>query len=326
MGLGHQAVMIFFVLSGFFVGGAVMKNPHSFDLKKYALARLTRLWVVLIPALLITAIIDHFIGTYAPQVFAGFYKNLWNSGPLPGEAYSSTLLTFLGNIFFLQTTIVPVFGTNGPLWSLANEFWYYVIFPLCMMVVTGRFSLISKILIGLAILASIGFLPLGIQYGYMIWLMGLITFYGVGKTSLPRARILSAVGLALLILSLVYSKLKMAGYHDAIYSDILIGAAFCVLSVGLVNGVEISEKYLRFSRFSKLISDFSYSLYLIHFPIVIWLGSLFYKSGKLNPDINGFAHFGGWLAVLLACGLLFWWIFENRTPQVRRFLAARMFK
>lgn len=25
---------------------------------------------------------------------------------------------------------VPIFGSNGPLWSLANEFWYYVLFSL----------------------------------------------------------------------------------------------------------------------------------------------------------------------------------------------------
>jgi peptidoglycan/LPS O-acetylase OafA/YrhL len=41
-----------------------------------------------------------------------------------------TATTFVGNLAFLQTIAVPIFGTNGPMWSLANEFWYYLIFPL----------------------------------------------------------------------------------------------------------------------------------------------------------------------------------------------------
>jgi hypothetical protein len=36
------------------------------------------------------------------------------------------------NAFFLQTIAGPTFGSNGPLWSLAYEWWYYVLFPLVL--------------------------------------------------------------------------------------------------------------------------------------------------------------------------------------------------
>ena len=36
------------------------------------------------------------------------------------------------NAFFLQTIVGPTFGSNGPLWSLAYEWWYYVLFPLAL--------------------------------------------------------------------------------------------------------------------------------------------------------------------------------------------------
>ena len=51
-GLGHQAVIIFFVLSGYLVGGSVirsMRGKSMLDIKKYSIARITRLWAVLIP-------------------------------------------------------------------------------------------------------------------------------------------------------------------------------------------------------------------------------------------------------------------------------------
>ena len=59
-GLGHQAVVVFFVLSGYLVGGSVLTAYQSgrWSWAAYALRRLTRLWVVLLPALIITLAVD----------------------------------------------------------------------------------------------------------------------------------------------------------------------------------------------------------------------------------------------------------------------------
>jgi len=58
--LGIEAVVIFFVISGFFVGSAalIQINKQSFKLSQYLVKRLTRLYVVLIPALLIGGSLD----------------------------------------------------------------------------------------------------------------------------------------------------------------------------------------------------------------------------------------------------------------------------
>lgn len=48
-GLGHQAVVIFFALSGYLVGGSVIrsiKNVSAIGVRKYFFARITRLWMV----------------------------------------------------------------------------------------------------------------------------------------------------------------------------------------------------------------------------------------------------------------------------------------
>src|SRR6185369_3580509 len=111
-GLGNQAVMVFFVLSGFFVGGSILKSGEKFNLAGYSIARLTRLWVVLIPVLLITFLADKFVAANAPEALDGAYYALWNSGPQSAETYSSSATTLLGNVFFLQTILTPVFGTN----------------------------------------------------------------------------------------------------------------------------------------------------------------------------------------------------------------------
>lgn len=146
-GLGHEAVIVFFVLSGFFVGGSILNRHRPFDTIRYTVTRLSRLWVVLVPALAATAVIDHFLRAADPGIVSGVAYFDWNSGPPPDASYSATLSTFFGNLLFLQTIYVPVFGTNSPLWSLANEFWYYALFPIAYCAVSRNASLLSRFLL-----------------------------------------------------------------------------------------------------------------------------------------------------------------------------------
>jgi peptidoglycan/LPS O-acetylase OafA/YrhL len=53
----------------------------------------------------------------APLYYVGLYKFY-----VPSVALRSTVPVFLGNFLFLQSIVSPVFGSNGPLWSLSYEF------------------------------------------------------------------------------------------------------------------------------------------------------------------------------------------------------------
>lgn len=59
-GFGHQAVIVFFALSGFLVGGQALDGVlrGAFGWRRYLARRLTRLWVVIIPALALTLLFD----------------------------------------------------------------------------------------------------------------------------------------------------------------------------------------------------------------------------------------------------------------------------
>jgi peptidoglycan/LPS O-acetylase OafA/YrhL len=122
---GSPAVFWFFVISGYLVGGSVIAEiaqTSSFDFRRYLINRMTRLYVVLLPALALGALLDSVrIATWGANAHAGFE----NAASLSG-------VTLIGNIFYLQTIVVSTFGSNYPLWSLANEFWYYVTFPLLL--------------------------------------------------------------------------------------------------------------------------------------------------------------------------------------------------
>jgi peptidoglycan/LPS O-acetylase OafA/YrhL len=124
-GFGHQAVMIFFVLSGYFIGMSVIDSVSGqwWSWREYLVNRLTRLQMVLFPALLLGAIWDQ-IGMRIPQAASFYYGGLYKYF-VPSVALRSTIPVFFGNLF-LQSVVAPVFGSNGPLWSLSHEFW-----PIC---------------------------------------------------------------------------------------------------------------------------------------------------------------------------------------------------
>ena len=58
--LGHQAVVVFFVLSGYFIAGTVMRglNDGTWQWKAYMIRRFSRLYIVLVPALVVGGLID----------------------------------------------------------------------------------------------------------------------------------------------------------------------------------------------------------------------------------------------------------------------------
>lgn len=114
-GFGHEAVMVFFVLSGFLISSAIISRriSGSWSWRDYAIDRLSRLYVVLIPGLLFGFFWDR-AGSY---LFAskGFYTHVVEGFGLAVVQNRITLGNFFGNLFFLQGIVCPTFGSNGPL-------------------------------------------------------------------------------------------------------------------------------------------------------------------------------------------------------------------
>ncbi len=91
-GLGHSAVIVFFVLSGFFISSSIfrMLEQNKWSWKKYLVARFSRLYTVLIPALMLTWLWD----VLGHRMLGAEF----NSSYLQNDQGS----IFFGNLFFLQ--------------------------------------------------------------------------------------------------------------------------------------------------------------------------------------------------------------------------------
>ena len=348
-GLGHEAVVVFFVLSGYFVGGSVLAAVISgrFSWSSYGITRMSRLWVVLVPALVLTMGLDGLGKALVPHAYGGSFSGQFMSGPSPERPLASDAVTFLGNLCFLQTVRVPIYGTNSPLWSLANEFWYYVLFPLLV--------LFCKYCSGKKALPAVGCLVLFLAIGLMIpramLLYGLIWALGAGawwvqrrwaggleRARVPEARLCSDIdrdscaaskyrwkqkvvlggrvmmGLTLL-LSLVGTKQGMGAW-----SDFAVAVSFAGWLCCSGDG--------RTSRLIELVAaglaNISYTLYVVHFPIMFFLFVTALKGRQFPQCAEGFLWFAIGVTVTMACAGFLWWVFERNTGLARRWMCAKL--
>ncbi|MBB4196470.1 hypothetical protein CCR94_19905 [Rhodoblastus sphagnicola] len=117
---GDIAVTIFFVLSGFVIAHVVATREGN--ARDYALSRLSRLYSVVLPALLVTLLADSLGAWLSPDFYAA-QKVLWK--PVSAAGYASS--AFFVNEFqiFGFGGIAP--GSNAPFWSLSFEAAYYVL-------------------------------------------------------------------------------------------------------------------------------------------------------------------------------------------------------
>ncbi len=97
-------------------------------------------------------------------------------GPGVDFASSSGIFVFIGNLLFLQTIAAPTFGTNVPLWSLANEFWYYFMVPIAWLALAGRSKITVRAAALVIAIIAIALFPLPLVILGLIWVFGTATY------------------------------------------------------------------------------------------------------------------------------------------------------
>jgi peptidoglycan/LPS O-acetylase OafA/YrhL len=259
--IGNEAVMIFFVLSGYLVGGGVIRAVRRgiWSWKDYLLKRLTRLWVVLIPALLLGVALD-FAGLYLHQSGTSIY-----AGP-PGQNMThvglASRLTFsviAGNAVFLQGARINVAGTNGPLWSLTNEFWYYIAFPLLLLALSKKQKLWIRFVYVL-MFAAIGVLVgSDVSVLFFIWILGAL----LSVIPLRVSRVISKVmaGIMAAFLPILFSMAPRFSL-PATVARLFVAIYFLMFLYLLLHRTERARDGV-YRKISEFFSHISYTLYLV---------------------------------------------------------------
>ncbi|MCZ8516469.1 acyltransferase [Paenibacillus filicis] len=318
--MGYEFVMLFFVLSGFLISASVLKSVKNgtFSWKTYLINRFTRLWVVLISALILTSLLAQLqLNLFPDSDF--FINNLkWSD--------------FLGNLFFLQGVFFPNYGGNLPLWSLSYEFWYYILFPCLVLMVASR-SWLSKTVYGIAVAGLSVMLGKAIMLYFLIWLLGALLVIlpapRVSEKRLAGAGIPLTAGMAVLVM--LADKLLIHRSDADLMKGFLPQLAVSVCFAGLIYILLHAYNYPAAGNASSFnihvfLAGFSYTLYLTHYPIInllrVWLGDGHW--GTWPPDLLHIV-----LGLMIALFILVYaWIIsrctEAHTSEVRAWLTRQL--
>jgi peptidoglycan/LPS O-acetylase OafA/YrhL len=268
--MGNEAVMVFFVMSGFViahVSAQVETRPEQ-----YVAARLARLYSVILPAMLLTLVLDG-LGT---RLDPAGYARAWGS-PDHGLALAYVLSAGMLNQSWAWS---QHFGSNGAYWSIPYEFWYYFIFG-AVTYLRGK-QRIVWLLIGL-IFAGPKILLL-----MPVWLLGVGVYWAAQRWPLQRHGALLAAASLGVVLWMLYLDFSSAGRNgfigmkpDSLIWQYTVGLCLALHLYAMSQAARHLTLPLEFAALPiRYVAGGTLAIYLFHLPILEFLHALTVYFGR----------------------------------------------
>ncbi len=130
---GHEAVMVFFVLSGFFIHlrfaeQAAASKSSTFSAGAFYQRRWHRLAMPYFAVLVVTLVLDAIGREWFPRLYLAQTGDALLDMNFARKDFSAAAV--MPAIFCLPSSWGKDFGSNGPLWSLGYEVVYYAVYPM----------------------------------------------------------------------------------------------------------------------------------------------------------------------------------------------------
>ena len=265
--LAHHAVLVFFLLSGYLITSSIVTNLRrngSFDVSEYITARVTRIYPPLIGAILVVVL--------ASAIIQGLALPGAQHYGIPGDLYA------VRDKFVVTAMDVPrvllmqngMLDADGPLWSLNIEFHLYIAALFVTLSVRGS-STPKRVAAGLLAVALSGWwIHTDSQFAFYlaIWSLGaLLSIWGaeIERFKLAYAG-LAWAGLAVHLVLLFSAPALLSSEEQNIW--VALGLQF-VACLSYAYAFFISDWGKQPPLLLKKTGDFSYSLYVIHFPLLL---------------------------------------------------------
>ena len=270
---GFLGVDIFFVISGYLISYHVVSELEngSFSLKKFYLRRIRRI----LPAFLFVLIIVCFVGFFILT-------------PEDLQKLSETALAAclsVSNLYFWKYLSIGYFNPDAnilPLlhtWSLGVEEQFYLVWPLTICLLFGRFPrAIGPLAFLFALISLAAYYVLRAHQSFAFyspvtrafellaggWLA--IYWAKLKSPSKTGSFFLCATGLLLII----YTSSYLNGIHSIVINSLVVCFAVVLLIYSGKTANTLIHKMLTFNLLTSL-GLISYSLYLWHWPIIAYI-------------------------------------------------------
>lgn len=273
---GTAMVIVFYVLSGFIISYSYQKNKWTY--RQFLVNRAARIYI----PYLASAVLAGFVLWLAIRLAAPIFTN-------PVKDYHQRIFVayteglngwnFIKTLFFIKTERINYFGFNYVYWSLLYEMLFYLFFPFIL-----KFN--KAVLVITACIYPLHFIfnPLPeINYWYFYFTeflfyfsSGVFLFQQLKSKNMEvlKTRVYLKKPLLFFVLAATFFLIILGGVNR--FKDLSFFAAgifgltwiFFILLHGIKNNL-LSKAFL-------FLGTISYSLYLVHVPLLLFFYSLLY--------------------------------------------------
>ena len=311
-GWGNYGVMMFFAISGFLIGGGAYEKikAGTFSFWPYFINRFTRIYIVLVPALLLVWFVD-IVGLKWLNGLGIFTKG-YPIGALGIDTRETIgAANFVYNLFMMQNILGPPFGTAQPLWTLNWEWWSYMMAPFllgALMWISGRWAMIASVF------AAAAFATAGLGY-VALWNLGIL----LAVVRLPYRASLICLAAAICLLTPIATRATLLPADLTTQIPFMLG--FLLLLSQLRQASFPSWWYKVPNKF---LAGFSYSLYVLHTTFLVLLMSFlqtyFSYPRQVQPTVINYGKYFILLCIVYAIAYFFARLTESNTGRLRRFI------
>ena len=290
--LGPQRVYLFFILSGFFAQYSIR---NAFSLPNYLRKRFLRLYPAYVTATVLAGIVLYVSFNYVNSNIYTAGVREYNSR-LIDSYHNLSLGSFLHSLSFTRSG--EYFGLNMQYWSLKQEFFFCLLFPL--------YNLLSfrnqLALLGICVLSAL-ISSNDTCFYQSFFLVGMMLYKGFERgLRIPVTLPGWLYGTAVVGLYMgIYLLSKTA--HDYTASLLTVALAFLALEFLLTRTVRVPRAVAWFS-------EVSYSVYLNH----MWVLLLFYAVlSRVSGDLVFYSRWPYYTGTILAiiCSLPVYYLVEK---------------
>ncbi len=310
---GHYAVDVFIVLSGYCLMRPVLRDPTGRP-EGGVLAYLGRRARRIIPPYYAALGLCWILAATVPALGRP------SGGPWDVALPAGGAGVIASHLLFVQNWRPGwIYKVNPPAWSVATEWQIYFLFP-ALIALRGRAGMAATVAIAFGFGWAIAWLGPAVANPAMVrlcpWLVGLFALgmaaAADGDGQGPGRRPLGWIAAA--VVALGVPLWLDAPNRDVMLADPIVGALAALLIARLARRSARGESTpllrLLSSPAARRLGSISYSLYLIHFPLLALAGSLL-RSRGVGPGVQLAAMLGLAAPACVAAAGLFALVFER---------------